>query len=427
MVNQKQEIIEKLTGIQSSRLSYYAELTLAMEQMKKKSNQLRILNQLTKIQVNKSWEEISKYLAGQLHQAFRFDFFVLSLMEGATVFSYICWFESDKWNCQAKTGTAVAGQAMDAEQIHGILSRYMPRTHHTSVALTNQMNQVFGFLTFLNHSPVEYSDEENHFFQGIADYVSVAIENIFLFKDLSKKVNLEAQLIHSAKLAAVGEMAAGVAHELNSPLTAILGNVQLLLRAIRDEPANQMLNDIFQCGLRCKKIIQNLLTFSRQDEYQYETLSLNDVVEDVLGLIGYQLQVSGITVQTRLSDDVPRFEGSRHQIEQVLINLLLNARDATQEREDARITVETGTVDTDAVGYVYVSVLDNGTGIKEEHLPQIFNPFFTTKEKFKGTGLGLSVSHGIAETHGGKLLVESKEGEFSKFTLTLPKARCEVL
>lgn len=427
MVNQKQEIIEKLTGIQSSRLSYYAELTLAMEEMKKKSNQLRILNQLSKIQVNKSWEEISKYLAWQLDQAFQFDFFVLSLMEGSTVFSYICWFESDKWNCQVRTGTAVAGQTIDAEQIHGLLSRHMPRTHNASVALTNQMNQVFGFLTFLNHNPVQYSDEENRFFQGIADYVSVAIENILLFKDLSKKVNLEAQLIHSAKLAAVGEMAAGVAHELNSPLTAILGNVQLLLRDIRDEPAHQMLNDIFQCGLRCKKIIQNLLTFSRQDEYQYETLSLNDVVEDVLGLIGYQLQVSGITVQTRLSDVVPRFEGSRHQIEQVLINLLLNARDATQQREDPHITVETGTVETEAVDYVYVSVLDNGTGIMEEHLSQIFNPFFTTKEKFKGTGLGLSVSHGIAESHGGKLLVESKEGEFSKFTLTLPKARCEVL
>jgi two-component system NtrC family sensor kinase len=425
-MNRKEEIIEKLTGIQSSRLSYYAELTLAMEEMRKKSNQLRILNQLTKIHVNKSWEEISKYLALQLRQAFQFDFFVLSLIDGSTVFSYICWFESDQWNCQARTGPASAGQAVGAEQIHGLLSRYLPRTHDLSVALTNQMNQVFGFLTFLNYTPVQYSDEENAFFRAIADYVGVVIENILLFKDLSQKINLEAQLIHSAKLAAVGEMAAGVAHELNSPLTAILGNVQLLMRDIQDEPANQMLNDIFQCGLRCKKIIQNLLTFSRQDEYQYETLSLNDVVEDVLGLIGYQLKVSGITVETRMSSSLPRFEGSRHQIEQVLINLMLNAKDATQENENARITVETGTVEWEGVDYVSVSVLDNGTGIKEEHLSQIFNPFFTTKGKFKGTGLGLSVSHGIAESHGGKLLVESKEGEFSKFTLILPTARCEV-
>lgn len=166
----------------------------------------------------------------------------------------------------------------------------------TSVALQSRLQRVFGFLTLLHDTPVENDSEHLVLFQQIAEHVGVSVENMILFKDVSEKVKIEAQLVQSAKMAAIGEMAAGVAHELNSPLTAILGNIQLLMREIKTEPYSQMMNDIYQCGVRSKKIIQNLLTFSRQEEYPFERLNMNDLVEDVLGLIGYQLTVSGVTI-----------------------------------------------------------------------------------------------------------------------------------
>jgi two-component system NtrC family sensor kinase len=237
---------------------------------------------------------------------------------------------------------------------------------------------------------------------------------------VSEKVKIEAQLIQSAKMAAIGEMAAGVAHELNSPLTAILGNVQLLMRQIKEERPQKMLTDIYQCGLRSKKIIQNLLAFSRQEEYQFEQIDLSELVEDVLGLVGYQLTVSGISIRKEIDPSVPQIRGSRHQIEQVLINLLLNAKDAVQETTDPEITIGTGLKTLEGQDYAMLYVHDNGIGIEEDQLDQIFNPFYTTKSKMKGTGLGLSVSLGIVESHGGKLLVDSKINEYSKFSLLLP-------
>ncbi|GMA51615.1 hypothetical protein GCM10025857_29720 [Alicyclobacillus contaminans] len=312
-MDRKEEILEKLTGIQSSRLSYYAELTRAMEEMKKKSNQLRILNQLTKIHVNESWEGISRYLASQLRQAFDFDVFILSLCDASVVANHICWMENGQWLSRTQA-MGDASRADMSTDVSDLIPWGREPQNRLSVPLQNQLGQRVGELILLNHAALQYSEEEFSFLQVAADYVGVVIENILLFKDLSKKVNLEAQLIQSAKLAALGEMAAGVAHELNSPLTAILGNVQLLMRGSSGEAAAQMLEDIYRCGLRCRKIIQNLLTFARQDEYAWESLNLNEVVGGVLELIGYQLQVSGITVQTRLSDDLPLFRAAASKL-----------------------------------------------------------------------------------------------------------------
>ncbi|MCL6448836.1 MAG: GAF domain-containing protein [Armatimonadetes bacterium] len=242
-------------------------------------------------------------------------------------------------------------------------------------------------------------------------------------KDVTASVHMQAKLIQSAKLAAIGEMAAGVAHELNSPLTVIIGNAQILQREPGTEhQASRLLKDIVACGLRCKKIIQNLLTFARQEPSAVAPTDLNEVVERVLSLIKYQINLNGISVYTDLARDLPRVAANGQQLDQVLINLLLNARDALEGLKRERyIRISTGVRKSkDGRFYVTAAVEDNGRGISPENLSRVFDPFFTTKEASLGTGLGLSVSLGIAQAHGGTIEVESRPGEGSTFTLVLP-------
>lgn len=417
-MSEKQELLDRLTGIRSSRKSYYHELNQAILELQLKNKQLEVINQLTRLQVNLSWEDASSYIASQVSQVLSFECFALTLMEGKTMSSYIVC--TGPCPCAVQTfRSSEFDQNPSLSTINRLLEEKQGGTG-TTVAMRNHAGQIFGFLTLLHQEKNANTQDDLVFFQRIAEQVAVSVENIFLFKDVSEKVKIEAQLLQSAKLAAIGEMAAGIAHELNSPLTAILGNVQLLLRDLKDGRPGKMLQDIYQCGVRSKKIIQNLLVFSRQEEFQFEELSLHELIEDVFSLIGYQLKVSGIPVEKKWSEAIPLFRGNRYQIEQVLINLLLNAKDALQQQEEPLITIETKAVKKDNKPYVSLSVRDNGMGIDEKILPQVFNPFFTTKEHMKGTGLGLSVSLGIAQAHHGVLLAESKKGEYTMFTLLLP-------
>ena len=244
--------------------------------------------------------------------------------------------------------------------------------------------------------------------------------------DITAKRRMEAQLFQSAKLAAIGEMAAGVAHELNSPLTAIIGNADLILRKTSPEEKHyRLLQDIKNCGQRSKRIIQNLLTFSRQDSYAFMPISVNDVVLSSLSLVSYQIEKNKIKIIKNLSPGLPPVMGNKQQLEQVIINFLLNAKDATEGSERGIIEVSTELAEEAEYGgfAIKIKVADNGQGIPDNIIGQIFNPFFTTKEKSKGTGLGLSVSLGIAETHGGKIEVWSEYGKGSIFTLVLPIQR----
>ncbi|WP_053550012.1 GAF domain-containing sensor histidine kinase [Desulfuromonas soudanensis] len=246
-----------------------------------------------------------------------------------------------------------------------------------------------------------------------------------IFKDVTEKTKMEAQLVHSAKLAAIGEMAAGVAHELNSPMTVIIGTAQMLVRDFPgevDRDKIEALEDIINCGLRCKRIIQNLLTFSRQDELPTSEIDLNEEVERVLSLIRYQINRSQVEIIPHLDPDLPKINANGPQIQQVLTNFLVNARDALDDggRPEKIIQVTTALRRRDKKTWIVLSVRDNGTGIAPEALPKIFTPFFTSKEATKGTGLGLSVSLGIAESHGGTIEVDSIPGEGSTFSLLLP-------
>ncbi|ALF09198.1 GAF domain-containing sensor histidine kinase [Parageobacillus thermoglucosidasius] len=246
---------------------------------------------------------------------------------------------------------------------------------------------------------------------------------IIYINDITEKRRIEAQLVQSGKLAAIGEMAAGIAHELNNPLTAILGNAQLLLRtAAKDDRSYKLLYDIYSCGRRCKTIIQNLLTFSRQDEYMFEDCSVNEAVEQVLGLIGDQIRKQNIIIRKKLDNSLELVEGNIQQIGQIVLNLLINAKDALEEVDvpEKVISIETKSVAEEEKKWVLLTIQDNGKGIEEQYLQEIFNPFFTTKRPGKGTGLGLSVSLGIAQAHGGTIEVASKPGKGSTFMLKLP-------
>ncbi len=246
---------------------------------------------------------------------------------------------------------------------------------------------------------------------------------IIYIKDVTAKRKIEAQLIQSGKLAAIGEMAAGVAHELNNPLTAVMGNSQLLLRKLDlSDAQHKLLTDIYECGKRSKNIIRNLLTFSRQEEFPFDQCSVNDSVEQVLGLVGNQLNKLMIEIETDLDPSLPIIEGSSQQIGQIILNLLLNAKDALEDSQkpDKKIQLHTSVQNIDARPVVVLTVTDNGTGMSESVITDIFHPFYTTKNAVKGTGLGLSVSLGIAEAHGGTLRAQSTIGKGSSFQLILP-------
>lgn len=248
---------------------------------------------------------------------------------------------------------------------------------------------------------------------------------VIYIKDVTEKKKIEVQLFQSAKLAAVGEMAAGTAHELNNPLTSIIGNANLLLRKMNpSDKSYHLLEDIKNSGTRCKNIVQNLLTFSRQNSYTFTQVLLEEVIDNSLSLIRYQLEKNNIVIEKNLSENLPVISGNQQQLEQVVINLLLNAKDALEESTEKKITVGGHLEHLSDRSNLVIFISDTGPGIPPDTLDKIFDPFFTTKTTSKGTGLGLSVSLGIAESHCGTIKVHSEPGSGSTFYLTIPIDSC---
>lgn len=247
-----------------------------------------------------------------------------------------------------------------------------------------------------------------------------SIDAVIIYrKNITEKRLLEVQLIHSGQLAAIGEMAAGVAHELNNPLTSIIGNTQLLLRTqSADKQIKPLLDDIDQCGKRCMTIIRSLLVFSRQGNFSFKPCSLNDAVNEALSLTRRQIEQQHISIDIDLAPSLPTLNGNLQQLSQIAVNLLMNAKDAFKlaNVDEKTIMIQTKTAD----GSVLLCITDNGTGIAKDVLNDIFHPFFTTKDADSGTGLGLSVSFGIAKAHGGMLSVDTIQGSGTTFTLTIP-------
>ncbi|RKG91990.1 two-component sensor histidine kinase, partial [Corallococcus sp. CA053C] len=230
----------------------------------------------------------------------------------------------------------------------------------------------------------------------------------------------QAQLVEAQKLAAVGQLGAGVAHEINNPLAGILGNVQLLLldRSSGDSDF-ETLRKIEQSAKRCKDITQNLLRFSQQRERpDLRPVDLNSVVRDALSLTENQTRGEGIDLVTELSTTAPRVRADPGHLSQVVLALLSNARTAMIKTPVKRLSLRTGERD----GMCILEVEDTGKGIAENIRPRIFEPFFTTKDVWSNVGLGLSVAWRIVTEAGGTLEVRSEAGQGARFTIVLPRA-----
>lgn len=546
MYNNKNKLIENLTGVNSSKLNYYLELKKRNEEIVKQNNRLEIIHQLIRdINIDMSLEDIIGRAYKKLPLALSCDFMGLLLLRRNELYmtammpQYSCLINpiprsSFLWGCVEK-GEAAVFEPVAMDDLFIQCSPYLAgRLNALVVAPLVVRSTVKGLLLVGSIHEAAYTPAELNFISQLADQLAICIQNIQLYKqvsrakreweetfravtdpillidtghtilrcndrlpsefsvaktgaatnkcyaklwgrdqvcedclmqevlatekpvsrrvqmdsgivldisyypvfnedknivavihhmkDITEKTKMEVQLVQSAKLAAIGEMAAGVAHELNNPMTVIIGTAQLLLRETENENQEaELLGDIVNSGLRCKKIVQNLLTFSRQDQYPLTPTNLNEEVERVLSLIQYQINRSKTTIVQNLDQSLPRVTANGHQLQQVMINFLLNARDALEGIEDAKvIEIVTATREEGGKIWAVVTVKDSGIGIEPENLPKIFNPFYTSKEASKGTGLGLSVSLGIAEAHGGTIEVESERGKGSVFTLVLP-------
>ncbi len=236
-------------------------------------------------------------------------------------------------------------------------------------------------------------------------------------KDITMRKRMEQQLLQADKLASLGQLSAGVAHEINNPLGLILGYTQLLLKDVEEGTQEwQDLKLIEKHAMNCKKIVEDLLKFSRSTQTTKTQHDLNNLLVEVLEVVETNFQLDNVTIVRRLSPDLPSVTVDPDKMRQVFMNLLMNARQAMEN--GGTITVATSFHNDK--GMVCASVTDTGTGIPPEILHKIFDPFFTTKPTGMGTGLGLSVSYGIVKEHDGEILVDSTLGKGSTFKVLLP-------
>lgn len=242
----------------------------------------------------------------------------------------------------------------------------------------------------------------------------------------------QVQLHQSEKMSAIGQLAAGVAHELNNPLGGILGYAQFTLEKLRKnlpekDPPKDLLSyiryvsDIELQARRCKTIVQNLLRFSRTSPgTELEEINVNSVIEETVTFVGHQLKMNQLELTINLAPDLPLVQGNAGQLQQVFTNLIINAMHASEPDSEITITSHYSSALGEFGGAVELIFSDTGHGIAREDIKKIFEPFFTTKEVGKGTGLGLSVSYGIIKEHGGEITVESEPGVGTAFTVVLP-------
>ncbi len=547
VIKNKKELIEKLTGIHSSKKSYYVELKKKIYETTRRNIQLEIINQLAKgIGIEMSVQEIIENVIPKLQAVVAFDTLSLYVIDKGTLVNRTVFVSNHEGAAAGNEGGGGEGEQKGEKATEAfwqvLTGKKMVLIDHpkagTSAILNNRSpsmvlvpllvkEKVIGVLEVICDLGFEESDLL--FLEQVADQLAVGLENARLYNevwqhkqeweitfsavtDLLVFINCNCRIqrvnqavvdfftmpeedilgqrcynlfygretkcnpcladqvfrtqrtaylqsrtrynrvldifaypaytgdhkpygvtyyakdvtsfVDSIKFVSMGEMSAGVAHELNSPLTAIVGNSQLLLRETEpSSPHYQLIRDIKNSGTRCQRIIQNLLTFSRQEEYTFEEINMNGVVESALALLAYQIEKSNIELVVNLAPELPCLLGNEHGLEQIIINLLLNAKDAIESRalperngDKGRIIIET--CSTGKV--VAVNVSDNGKGIEDVDLPHVFNPFFTTKRVGRGTGLGLSVSLGIAQSHGGVIDVESVIDRGSTFSLILP-------
>lgn len=289
-------------------------------------------------------------------------------------------------------------------------------------AVTAQSEHL-GFLAVASQRESAFERQDIDAMQVLSYEMGGAFKNALLYHDLASAhrqlKESQAQLVQSSKMAAVGQLAGGVAHELNTPLGAISVAIDAALMNLRSKPdrAEGRLQKAAVAATKMKAIVSKLLFYSTDSQSHKQETDLNVVVQDTLELLGNQFNLDNLDIRTRLGD-VPVFAANQNEVQQILINLLVNAKDAVLARQDGPKAIEIRTYREG--DQAVMSVRDSGIGIPGEVLDKIFDPFFTTKEVGQGTGLGLSVSMQLAKQHGGELTVQSQPGQGSMFCLRLP-------
>jgi two-component system NtrC family sensor kinase len=241
---------------------------------------------------------------------------------------------------------------------------------------------------------------------------------VAITKDITERKQMQAQLLTNDRLAAIGELISGVAHELNNPLTGVIGFSDLL--ADRKDLPKDIMDDIKIINSEAQRtanIVKNLLTFARKQPKEKQLTDINRAIEAVITLLAYEQKVNNIEVNTRFASDLPEIMANTFDLQQVFLNIVVNAEHAMIEAHEKGTITITTVRDGDIIR---VSLADDGPGISEENLGHVFDPFFTTKEMGKGTGLGLSICYGTITDHGGRIYAESKPGQGATFIIELP-------
>jgi len=320
----------------------------------------------------------------------------------------------ESWNPQAVRLMEIPR----AEAIGRRLADVLPADLVGELASRSHEDRVTGIYKFLLRTGQGRQTVVNISVAPLVGKTGARIGRLVLLDDITQRVRMEEQMVQTEKLTSLGLLAAGVAHEVNTPLAVISNYIQMLAKQIpAGDPKQNTIEKIVKQTFRASEIVNNLLNFSRTGAAQFEELDLNFVLEETLTLVHHPFRTAQVSVIRHFEDELPVVLGSTTRLQQVFLNLFMNARDAMPT--GGMLEVRTGAHN----GSVEVEVTDTGVGIPSENLQRIFDPFFTTKSTGRGTGLGLSVSYGIIKEHAGKVEVRSTPGKGTSFRLEFPVAR----
>ncbi|MBI5281333.1 MAG: PAS domain S-box protein [Candidatus Solibacter usitatus] len=339
----------------------------------------------------------------------------------------------ESWNSQAERLTGVPRQLAVGRTLAELFPPELT-THFDALRANSQVHQLYKipFVPLAGHQLNGGSNGDapkdrpevilNLAIAPLVTKEGARIGRLIIFDDVTEREDLERRLVQADKLSSIGLLAAGVAHEVNTPLAVISTYAQMLAKQVHgDEQKSKLLDKIAKQTFRASEIVNSLLNFSRTSSTEFESLDINRVIRETVSLLEHQFEKNAVRVEMDLDDSAPQVRGNSGKLQQVFLNLFLNARDAMSELPPGAPRSLALKSRTDSTG-VRVEVRDCGPGIPRDHLTRIFDPFFTTKGARKGTGLGLSVTYGIVEEHGGMIEVESNPGEGALFRLEFPAA-----
>ena len=285
-----------------------------------------------------------------------------------------------------------------------------------AIALTGTGNEKIA-VNIMKNGALDYLLKDNFNTDIVDRTIGYALEH---YGHITKQKKLQEQLIQSEKMAAIGKLTAGTAHEINNPLTGIIGFSQLLKEESGlNKKQKEEMEMIYSQALRIKQIVSNLISFARKEKSEKKPVSINDLLNETLEKKSNELKNAGIKIVKEFIPQLPLVEANNGEIQQVFFNIITNAQQAMSSKVDNKkgnLTIKTYTKGD----MVITEFIDNGQGIAKENLNKIFEPFFTTREVGKGTGLGLSVTYGIIKEHQGDISVESEIGKGTKFIIELP-------